>query len=334
MDLTSNQSDYLAGALQIMDRHLQSDDLTFYITWKLSEIPSYGKNVVAITLGDEWSRIPAYAGRVLCTFKWYGIQPQLEVNPLRNLSYLNALLTFKYLRTRLYHLPSGVRHAIQKSKLYLRGKSVPPVYELPLGYGNQINLPVRPILERSNDIFFAGSTQQQLNPPWWSLRRWLQNPKNVSRSKMVGVVDELNHKIPSLQVKLHTNSRFALNALAYEQNKPGELMDEYEYSNALMNSKICLAPRGTSAETFRFFEGLRYGCVVITERLPSRWFYDDAPVLYVDDWNELYDLVPALLADSERLQRLHKEALQWWEEVCSEEAVGQFIAEKINEARG
>ena len=147
---------------------------------------------------------------------------------------------------------------------------------------------------------------------------------------MLDALTRLYQTHPSIDIQVHTNARFVLNALEYGLTEPGEVLDAEEYSNTLMNTKICLVPRGTSPETFRFFEGLRYGCVLITERLPSRWFYDGAPVIQVDEWSELRDIAPQLLADTDRMQKLHEASLEWWNAICSGEAVGQFMADRIN----
>jgi len=322
--------DYLRGVLQAMERHLQTDGLTFYITWDLDELPSYGKDAVAIAMGDEWSQVPSYAHRVLATFKPYGVRPQLEARPFRHPSYLNALLTAKYLRVLSHYLPGALYHKLQILKRRLKGKRIPPIYEIPLGYGNQLDLPIRPIQKRSRDVFFAGSVKQGGSSPLWSSRRWIRSPKNVAREQMLDALTRLSETHPSIDIQVHTNARFVLNALEYGLTEPGEVLDAEEYSNTLMNTKICLVPRGTSPETFRFFEGLRYGCVLITERLPSRWFYDGAPVIQVDEWSELRDIAPQLLADTDRMQKLHEASLEWWNAICSEEAVGQFMADRIN----
>ena len=326
----SERSDYLRRTLQVMERHLECDGLTFYITWNLDELPSYGEDVVAIVMGDEWSQVPAYAHRVLATFKCYGSSPELAARPLRAPTYLNALLAAKYVRMRLHQLPGALRHRLHLLKRRLQGQDCPPIYDFPLGYGNQLELPITPITERSLDVFFAGSIEQGGSHPVWSPRHWLRSPKVVARNRMMQAVDQLAKDHPSFNIRIHTNDRFVLNALEYGLTEPGEVLDAQAYSETLMDTEICLVPRGTSPETFRFFEGLRYGCVLITERLPSRWFYDGAPGIQVDDWSELDTLIPQLLDDPKRMEEVHEASLEWWSTVCSEEAVGQFIAYKIN----
>jgi len=148
---------------------------------------------------------------------------------------------------------------------------------------------------------------------------------------MIQAVERLTKQHPTLNIRIHTNDQFVLNALEYGLTEPGEVLDAQAYSKTLMDSKICLVPRGTSSETFRFFEGLRYGCVLITERLPSRRFYNNAPIIQVDDWNVLPNIVPTLLADEDRMRRLHRSTLGWWKNVCSENQLGKFIASKITQ---
>lgn len=95
-----------------------------------------------------------------------------------------------------------------------------------------------------------------------------------------------------------------------------------------MNTKICLVPRGSYFETFRFFEALRYGCIVIAEKLPSHWFYDGSPAIQVADWSELDDVIE--LIENNSLLELHQKSLDWWNTLCSETAVGKYMADKLN----
>ncbi len=320
---------YLHRLLQVVEAQLEGAGLVFFVTWKLDKLPEYGDHVVAIVMGDEWSQIPDYVDRVLVTFKCYGIYPQLAVRLLRRPSYLNTLVFLRYLRVLVHWLPGALRYAGRYMRNRLRGQQMPPIYDMPLGYGNQQDLPMQPIETRPIDVFFAGSIEQGFPKRLWSPHRWLPGPKRVSRMHMLRVLEDLQSRMPELKVWVHTNTRFVLNALEYGLTQPGEVLDTEAYSQTLMHSKICLAPRGTSADTFRLFEGLRYGCVVITERLPKRWFYQEAPVLQVDDWRELQVLIPKLLQNPYHMQQLSEAALHWWQTVGSEEAVGQWMAQKI-----
>ena len=146
---------------------------------------------------------------------------------------------------------------------------------------------------------------------------------------MLHQLDKLMQRMPSIKVDVNLTSSFALNALHWGTASE-DTLDADAYSRRMMDSTICPIPRGTSPETYRYFEALRYGCIPITEPLPDHWFYRDAPGIVVQDWSELGDVVDELLADPDLLKRTHRKALAWWEEVCSEEAVGTFIAERIN----
>ncbi|CAM3259223.1 hypothetical protein [Rhodothermus bifroesti] len=329
LDKPPKRPSYLHRVLQVVEQELKDEGLTFYVTWKLDALPEYGNHVVPIVMGDEWSQIPAYVDRVLVTFKCYGIYPQLAARPLRKPSYLNTLLLLRHLRVLAHWLPGALRYATRYLQLRLQGRSMPPVYDLPLGYGNQLALPVQPIETRPIDIFFAGSVEQGFPRRFWTPHRWLPSPKRVSRLRMLRVLESLQRRFPELRIWVHTNTRFVLNALEYGLTTHGEVLDTEAYSQMLMNSKICLAPRGTSADTFRLFEGLRYGCIVITERLPKRWFYQDLPVVQVDDWWELRERIPDLLRDAGCMQQLSKAAQHWWQTVASEETVGRWMVQKI-----
>jgi Methionine biosynthesis protein MetW len=99
-----------------------------------------------------------------------------------------------------------------------------------------------------------------------------------------------------------------------------------------MNSKICLIPRGTSHETYRFFEAIRFGCIPITEALPSHWFYNNSPTIKIKNWHNLSQELEKLLTDSSLIQTKHQEALWWWQNKCSEIAVANYIVNKLESA--
>ncbi len=322
--------DYISAVLRRLDSEINTKKITFYITWDLHRIPSTGKDVVAIVLGDEWSRIPHYSHNILCTFKWYGTYEKI-INPIwRFDSYLGILSNLKSFFKSVKRIKYDINNKKVGDMRRELWKGGPRVFPIPLGYGNQIDLPSIPMTERDNDIFFAGSISNKEEYSYYSPKKWIGKPKSISRTKMVKQTNKLKYLHPSINTKIHTNSQFVLNAIEYDQVRSDEVLDAREYSEALMNTKICLVPRGTSPETFRFFEGLRQGCVLITEQLPDRWFYNEAPIIQINSWRELHSIVPSLLDDQERLEYLHEASLQWWNEVCSEEAVAKYISKRIS----
>jgi hypothetical protein len=107
--------------------------------------------------------------------------------------------------------------------------------------------------------------------------------------------------------------------------------DEESYSRNLMDSRISLVPRGTATDTYRLSQSLRAGCVAVADAVPRHpWFYDDAPIVRVGDWKHLEGVLAPLLADPQRLEDLHARSLEWWRTRGSPEAVGAYMAGKLN----
>jgi hypothetical protein len=107
--------------------------------------------------------------------------------------------------------------------------------------------------------------------------------------------------------------------------------DELTYSLQLMDSKIALVPRGTAPDTYRFWQALRAGCVTVVDSVPrDPRFHDDAPVVRLGRWEELEGVVLPLLADEDRLRDLHERSLEWWRTRGSPEAVGSYMAARLD----
>ena len=134
----------------------------------------------------------------------------------------------------------------------------------------------------------------------------------------------MSRRFPDLRVDIRVTRGFEASAAASPES----------YSRALMDSRVSLAPRGNSVETFRVLEGLRAGCVIVGERLPKHWFYDGAPVLQLDSWQDLEAALLPVLRDPVALESMHAGALAWWRDRCSEPAVGRFMAERLNALGG
>lgn len=99
-----------------------------------------------------------------------------------------------------------------------------------------------------------------------------------------------------------------------------------KYSELLANSRIVLCPPGwRSPECFRHYEAMREGCIVLSSRLPPTHFYQKAPMVEVNDWSKVYEIIRDLLRNPFRMLELHKFTKDWWKNVCSETAVANHI---------
>ncbi len=322
---------YIGKVLQEMEKHLKLENLVFYITWdEISELPNYGAHVVVIILGDEWYRIPKYVNKVGAIFKCVGTQAILGCNPIQKPSLLNLLTLIQYLRILLVRIPGLVNYYLHKIKdMFTRGNTVASIYDIPLGYNNSQELPIKPIEERTFDAYFSGSIVH-LDYPKWSIKRWLGTPKMLARQTMVSKIAAIQANNPQLNIELAITGNFHSSFNAEFISTPVLQSEIRSYPEAMMNTKICLVPRGTSFETTRLFEAMRYGCIVITEALPLRWYLDGAPIIQIRDWNELEKVFQNLQAQPQLMHKLHQESLQWWESKCSEVVVGGYIADKLN----
>lgn len=313
---------YIQKVLLTVEAKLDREDLTFYITsHAVNELPTYGPNVVAIVLGDEWARVPKYVCKVGVIFKCYGTRPMLGLGSFQKSFYLNVLTLIQFAKVWLMNLPYKLAFWLnQLRSLLIEGATPAPIYHIPLGYCNQLELPIRAIAQRRYDISFAGSIAQRAYA-FWSPNRWMSNAKIISRSQMISALKAFKESHPHINTELKLSTGF----------RASRQSDEKEYSQQLMQTKICLAPRGTSFETYRFFEAIRYGCIVITEALPDVWVYNDSPAIRVTDWSELTQVLESLVNEQGLLQRKHEESLRWWKTVCSEKAVGEYIADLLDD---
>jgi hypothetical protein len=316
-DLPVPDCAFIGRVIGVLERDADIRGLTFYLTFNVEHLPSYGDDVVAIVLSDEWCRIPRYAHRVRAIFKTYGTRLAINWGALRHPNPYELSALAQDIRTLVRRSPSVIAAVLRDLRaIARRARRDDRIYDIPLGYYRQVSLPFVPIDRRRFDVYFAGSVANR-SAHLGLLQRL--TPKSLSRAHMLRRVRKIAARRPDLAISTSLTGGFA-------QTTEDAAA---QYSQTMMETKICLVPRGTSLETYRYFEGLRSGCVVIAERLPPRRYYDGSPGLRVRSWSELDRLVPALLADPERLAQLSRAALDWWSEHCSEEVVGAFLAERI-----
>jgi hypothetical protein len=106
--------------------------------------------------------------------------------------------------------------------------------------------------------------------------------------------------------------------------------DTRSYLEVLLDSAFTLAPRGHHPECFRNYEAIEAGSipVMIKEDLENSkcknsmelWY--EAPLLYLNDWEELYPRVEELMKDPERLDQMYVEVREWYEKFMKGRIVG------------
>jgi hypothetical protein len=202
------------------------------------------------------------------------------------------------------------------------------VTTIPLGYHSfaEIQNENVNIDERIFDLNFIGALNRNrisfasrlanINPFWITAGLFFQKAK---------ILKWLNHYL----LCKRNNDKLQFN---YDFNNGVSAED---YTNQLRLSKIALCPKGFyNIECFRIYEAMRYGCVIITEKLPDRKFYQGMPAFQVNNWNDGMQIAEILLKDANLLQVLSNESKQWYENHFSPLATSKIMIEKINRLNG
>jgi hypothetical protein len=107
-------------------------------------------------------------------------------------------------------------------------------------------------------------------------------------------------------------------------------LNEEDYNFILKNTKIALCPKGwVNQETFRLYESMKWGCVVISEDLPNRSYYKGIPIIEVKDWSEGIEIANRLIEDTNELERLSKKNIQFYKDNLSAESTANLIIRTI-----
>lgn len=104
-----------------------------------------------------------------------------------------------------------------------------------------------------------------------------------------------------------------------------------KYSEIMSETKIALVPCGSaSLDTFRFYEAMSCGCVVLSVKQNNYEFMKNSPHLQVPTWNtDIVQKYIQRLINSATLQQLSDKSRQFWETNLSPNAAAKFIINKI-----
>lgn len=312
---------YFGKVLVEFEKQVGDEQIHCYLTWDNDSLPEYGPHVVAVLIGEESGLIPRYARHVRMVARVMSRYPFLGLRRWLPVTRLTFLLSLKHLRNWVRHFWSWLRFQFPPSSWPKPVRENPHIVHLPWGSASLQELTMKKISERPYSYFFSGGISHKTDRGY---RKIIGGPKIYSRQALVEAIDKLEAKYPELA------SNRAI--VVHKNVGTGALKDNDAYAQRMMDSKVCLAPRGTVADTWRFFEGLKSGSVVITNPLPDEWYYRDAPVIQLDCWKDLEDVLIPLLANEAKLEEIHENAVKYWNSVCGEEAVGRYLARALRES--
>jgi hypothetical protein len=290
--------------------------LHFYFTKDAYELPEYGPHVVCMLLQEERCKVPVYGRHIRATIRNLMPKPFLGWVPHAHMGSVEAVLTFEYARDWYTHLKSRWARAHPPQAWGSPIRRQPMDLRIPLGYHSQVDVPYIPIKDRTLDMFFAGEVRHPV--PKTSYKYW------TSTSKF-----EVREQLWRELTKLKGEWNIDLGAIAsVDSKRNAQAFDTY--SQKMMNTRICLAPRGTLPDTFRHFEGMRAGCLVVGNPVPVEPYLYGAPMLLINHWCEINGILKKYGRNNDFIQEMGDKGNAWWHAHCTPELVGRYIAGELN----
>lgn len=305
--------DFYISVFRHIEEATSLSGFTFYLSYHVPEsLPEYGEKIVLVLLADEEFIYRAYFTNIHCIIRCLGTRPlYLDGFPANKL-HLTALLHFLYKQSQYVKLLlREFRKSHRLKWLEARRKTL----HIPLAFFSYFDPDPRPMSEREIDYAFLGSVSYDDRFAKW-VHRLMTPPKILARRLMLDAFQRVPKRFKG---KIYTTGDF------WESIK-----NHRDYETTLSNSKISICPRGTTYETYRFFESCKAGCVIICEPLPNVWFYQEHPGIVIKDWSRLPAMIEELLADEAILAAKSAETLYYWNNVLSERTVASSVAQFIN----
>jgi hypothetical protein len=195
------------------------------------------------------------------------------------------------------------------------------VFAMPLGYlKGRYAAQVPKMTDRNTNVFFSGNLNENRFP--------LYQHFNLFRFIPTWFFTRLYYRMKT-KLKFNYSSYFPNSYINFTHGFNSGLSKE-EYNRYLYDSKFIICPKGfTSAETFRHYEALLAGAVILSEPLPDVFYYRGGPFIQLKSWGEMDKVVNDLIKKPEELQTLQDSAREWWEQKCSEKAVAKYIYQSL-----
>lgn len=175
---------------------------------------------------------------------------------------------------------------------------------LPLGCNGEVpDLPYLPWEERDVDLFYSGHAHKYRKGFYQALQ------------------DVLLQFQPGGQ---------ELAALAIWSSRFRGGLSPQLYAEYLSRSKVALIPRGHSAITYRLFEAMRAGCLLLCEELPPAWYLEHCPrVILPPDWHNLGAVLQKIWEDPQWMAQMHLQTRENYLQTCTPPALAGYILKEL-----
>jgi hypothetical protein len=202
------------------------------------------------------------------------------------------------------------------------------IHAFPLGHVNGVpSVQGPPSEERDTAIYFSGNLNRSRHrlygaahpglravPPWVA-RPLLEAGRSLGYPGMRRDVSN-----PARAERLVFTRRFR------GGSEPGV------YAAELADAKVVLCPPGfRNVETFRHYEALRAGAVIVTEQLPDTVLYRGCPLLTISTWEEGFDVARAVIDDAERLREIQRGSQRHFARVLAPAATAERMVRIIRQ---
>jgi len=202
------------------------------------------------------------------------------------------------------------------------------VHPVPLGYTRMhLHGSEAPLSERNTNVFFSGNINANRVDFYRSLYTGGLPPSANLQHRQVrrGVL----YAIRKLKLRRNFDAKFPDSYIRFTSSFASGLGAD-DYTAKLADTKIAISPRGFwRPECFRDHEAMRSGCVIISDPLPSTWYFKNSPIIQLGRWSSLKSTVRNLLASPDELQERQLATLVWWRDKCSPNAVATYISSRM-----
>jgi hypothetical protein len=197
------------------------------------------------------------------------------------------------------------------------------IFNFPLGCAKNVpQLPIIQINNRKYNVFFSGNLNKE-RIPFFLLLLFNFIPHRVIYKLLSYLIKIV--LVKKLLTKIKFDNKFNSSYIRFTDGFQKGLSPKM-YGEIIANSKIVLCPKGFKfTESFRLYEAMRQGCIIISEKLPQTYFYYDSPIIQVSDWKEGLKKANELMGNNTELKKLSKTIYDWWENHCSANATASYI---------